>query len=159
MFNWRRWQSHVDKEIEKAIGDGKSDHLPGAGKPLNLGNDPNVPDDMKLAYKVMKDNDIAPEWIMLGKTLERKQRDLQTRIHKAVSNYRRGLVDAKRVPENMQEAYLQNVERVWQAAQHTLATLTDAYNNEILTYNLKVPPAVGQRRSFDLDAAIHQAMR
>lgn len=158
MFNWKRWQSHVDKEIEKAIGDGKSEHLPGAGKPLNLGNDPHVPDDMKLAYKIMKENDIAPEWIMMGKTLERKEADLHNRVKKAVDAYRRGQVDAKRAPANMQAEYLQNVEKVWQAAQKTLAVLVDAYNNEILTYNLKVPPAVGQRRRFDLPAAINRTL-
>lgn len=159
MFGWWRWQSYIDKEIQKAIGDGKSDHLPNAGKRLELDNDPNVPDDRRLAYKIMKDNDIVPEWIALGKTLEKKQRDLNTRVQKAVSNYKRGLADAKRAPENMQAAYAGNVEKVWQAAQRTLEALVENYNNEILTYNLKVPPAVGQRRPFDLQKAIEQAMR
>jgi DnaJ family protein C protein 28 len=57
----------ADDHIEKAMEAGAFDNLPGAGKPLQLEHDRLVPEEYRLAYRIMRDNDIQPEWIMLQK--------------------------------------------------------------------------------------------
>ena len=66
----KRWETLVDKMVREVIGDGNVSHLPGAGKPLDLGLDENTPADQRLVHKILKDHDIAPEWMMRGKALE-----------------------------------------------------------------------------------------
>ena len=63
------WGSYIDRQIRKAMEDGEFDNLPGEGKPLNIEEDENTPDAMRLAFKILKDNDLAPAWIMQGKDL------------------------------------------------------------------------------------------
>lgn len=140
----RRWQSKIDEAIQKFVRGGDSSDLPGAGKPLNLNEDPNVPDDMRMAYRIMAENEVVPEWIALGKSLEKKEADIRARLARAVKEYR----------TTRQVDYR---ERAWQATLGALKRLVKDYNDEVLTYNLKVPPSVRHRLFFDLDQAITEA--
>jgi len=54
------WENHVDRLIREAMKTGAFDNLPGAGKLLNL-DDELTPEHLRLAYKILKDNDLAPE--------------------------------------------------------------------------------------------------
>lgn len=60
----------VEMEIMKAREAGKFDNLEGAGKPLNLEENPDVPAEMRMAFKILKDNNFAPYWIELGKEID-----------------------------------------------------------------------------------------
>lgn len=70
----------IDDIMNDALKEGKFDNLPGAGKQLRIDDDPNTPEAMKMAYKIMKDNDLAPAWIEEGKGLERTEERLMTQI-------------------------------------------------------------------------------
>jgi DnaJ family protein C protein 28 len=150
-----RWQSMIDQEIQKMMSVENVEHLPGFGKPLKLDNDTYTPDDMRMAYKIMRDNDIAPEWIALGKDLEAAEQSLHDKLDAVVRSYRGGLADSLRAAPGTRES----IERRWQAAQRTLKTLADKYNAQVGTYNLKVPPTVGQRRIFNLEREIERALK
>lgn len=58
-----KWQDLISEQLEKAIGQGAFDNLPGAGKPLDLNENPNEPADMRMANKLLKDNNLSPAWI------------------------------------------------------------------------------------------------
>ncbi|HOQ09600.1 MAG TPA: DUF1992 domain-containing protein [Syntrophomonadaceae bacterium] len=60
----------VENQILKAQEEGKFDNLPGAGKPLKLEENPFEPADMRMVFKILKDNDCAPRWIELGKEID-----------------------------------------------------------------------------------------
>ncbi len=60
----------VEEQINKAKQRGDFDHLAGAGKPLDLEENPFEPAEMRMAYKILKDNDFAPYWIELGKEID-----------------------------------------------------------------------------------------
>ncbi|HAA09133.1 MAG TPA: DUF1992 domain-containing protein [Syntrophomonas sp.] len=60
----------VENQILKAQQEGKFDNLPGAGQPLKLEENPFEPADMRMAFKILKDNDFAPRWIELGKEID-----------------------------------------------------------------------------------------
>jgi hypothetical protein len=50
----------VEERIQSAIARGELDGLPGAGRPLELGDDALVPPEVRAAYRVLKNAGYAP---------------------------------------------------------------------------------------------------
>ncbi len=50
----------VERRIEAAIARGEFDNLPGAGKPLDLDGDPLVPEDLRVACRLLKNAGYVP---------------------------------------------------------------------------------------------------
>jgi DnaJ homologue, subfamily C, member 28, conserved domain len=59
----------VEERIRIAQKKGEFDNLPGAGKPLNLSEDQTVPEDLRMAYKILKNADCIPPEIELKKEI------------------------------------------------------------------------------------------
>lgn len=59
----------VEERIKEAQRKGAFDHLPGAGKPLNLADDHLIPEDLRMAYKILKNADCLPPEIELKKEI------------------------------------------------------------------------------------------
>jgi len=80
----RDWESAIDKKIREAMERGEFDNLRGAGKPQNLDDDPHVPADWRLAFKVLKDAGVAPEWIERGKAIRAELQSLATFLEQQI---------------------------------------------------------------------------
>lgn len=52
--------SLVESRIEEATASGDFDNLPGTGKPLDLDTDPLVPEELRAAYRVLKNAGFVP---------------------------------------------------------------------------------------------------
>jgi hypothetical protein len=50
----------VERRIEAAIARGELDNLPGAGRPMDLDDDPLVPDELRVAYRLLKNAGYVP---------------------------------------------------------------------------------------------------
>lgn len=50
----------AERRIAEAIARGELDDLPGAGRPLDLDDDPLVPEELRAAYRILKNAGIAP---------------------------------------------------------------------------------------------------
>ena len=50
----------AEKKIAEAIERGELDDLPGAGRPLELDDDALVPEDLRLAYRILKNAGYVP---------------------------------------------------------------------------------------------------
>jgi hypothetical protein len=111
----------TDDLIRRAIGDGTN--LPNAGKKLDL-DDPYTPDELKIAHKFLKDNDLAPSWINEGKGLDADREQLLRRIAAAVR--------ANSTPQ-------------------TLNADIAAFNKRILSFNLKAPQGISHKRMLDFE--------
>lgn len=147
-----RWDSHVDQTIRKAMEEGQMDNLPGAGKPLKLDNDPNTPNEMKLAYKILKDNDLAPDWMMTGRELNEREKKLRDRVQRTASAYQSSQRSESDPSKRIQ------AEHAWNRAQQQLALDSARFNRDLATYNLKAPQGVARRSHFDLQAEIRRAL-
>jgi Domain of unknown function (DUF1992) len=55
------YESFIEKQIQKAISEGKFDNLEGKGKPINLDAYFATPEDVRLGYSVLKANNFVPE--------------------------------------------------------------------------------------------------
>lgn len=136
-----QWESFVDEQIRRVIGDGNSAHLPGAGKPLRLDAD-DTPSDMRLAYKIMRDNNITPDWIAIGRDLEVERERIIAQLAAAYRQYKGRLADARRSNSAFAQ---QQAEAFWDGDQRILAEAITAYNKTLRDYNLKIPAGVAQR--------------
>jgi hypothetical protein len=59
----------ADQKIREAMEEGKFDNLPGKGKPLNLEDDSHLPEDLRLAYKILKNAECLPPELELRKEI------------------------------------------------------------------------------------------
>lgn len=50
----------AERRIEEAIARGELDNLPGAGRPLELDDDRLVPEELRLAYRILKNAGFVP---------------------------------------------------------------------------------------------------
>lgn len=63
------WQSLIEQRIQDAMERGLFDNLKGMGAPLNLDDDRFVPEDMKLAFRMLRSTGLAPLWVELNKEI------------------------------------------------------------------------------------------
>lgn len=59
----------AEQKIKEAIERGELDNLPGRGRPLNLEDDTFVPEDLRAAYRVLKNAGYLPPEIELRKEI------------------------------------------------------------------------------------------
>jgi hypothetical protein len=59
----------AEERIKKAQEEGAFDNLPGKGKPLPLDDDSAVPEDLRLAYKILKNSNCLPIEMELRKEI------------------------------------------------------------------------------------------
>ena len=60
----------AEERISDAVRRGEFDNLPGSGKPLELEDDRHIPDDLRLAYKVLKNAECLPPELELKKEIK-----------------------------------------------------------------------------------------
>ena len=77
----------AEERIRDAIQRGEFDNLPGSGKPLNLEDDRHIPDDLRLAYKILKNADCLPPELELKKEI-RKAEELLSSVADEGEKYR-----------------------------------------------------------------------
>jgi hypothetical protein len=59
----------LEEQIQRAMSEGKFDNLKGAGKPLNLDDYFATPEDIRVGYTMLKNNDFVPPEIELLKEI------------------------------------------------------------------------------------------
>ncbi|MBI5367578.1 MAG: DUF1992 domain-containing protein [Planctomycetes bacterium] len=65
------WYLFVERLLSEAQERGEFSNLPDAGKPIDLAENPFAPADWRLANKILKDNQLLPEFLERRKNLER----------------------------------------------------------------------------------------
>lgn len=61
----------AESRIQEAVDRGELDDLPGAGRPLQLDDDSLVPEDLRMAYRVLKNANYLPPELQTRKDIER----------------------------------------------------------------------------------------
>ncbi|HEU0202093.1 MAG TPA: DnaJ family domain-containing protein [Burkholderiaceae bacterium] len=89
-------QAIVENRIAEAIARGEFDHLPGAGKPLQLDDDLLVPAELRAAYRILKNAGYVPPEIEklseINSLLSMLERESLDADHAAASRRLRGLL-------------------------------------------------------------------
>jgi len=63
----------VEQRIKEAQDRGEFDNLPGQGEPLTLEDDTQVPEDLRLAYKILKNADCLPPEVEERKEIKKME--------------------------------------------------------------------------------------
>ncbi|WP_018864442.1 DUF1992 domain-containing protein [Thioalkalivibrio sp. ARh3] len=58
-------EAQVEAKLAEAARRGEFDDLPGAGRPLELDDDRDVPEELRMAFRVMKNAGYVPEAVRL----------------------------------------------------------------------------------------------
>ena len=135
----KQWETGVDIAIRKAMEAGEFNNLPGEGQPLDLNTNPYVPAHMQLAYKIMKENGIAPDWIVQSKTLTAKLDSWHSRLTAAHKTYTKT-----------------NNVVTWLTAKEKLGEDAEKLNKELVAFNLKLPRGVAHRPLLNLRIAVER---
>jgi hypothetical protein len=77
----------IEHKIREAMQRGEFDNLPGSGQPLQLEDDSHLPDDLRIAYKILKNADCLPPEVQLRKDI-RKTEELLAGIQDTQEKYR-----------------------------------------------------------------------
>jgi len=72
------FEALAEQKIQEAIARGEFDDLPGSGKPLELDDDPLVPEDLRVAYRVLKNAGFVPPELETRKEIADLNRLLAT---------------------------------------------------------------------------------
>jgi hypothetical protein len=77
----------IEERILQAQRRGDFDNLPGSGKPLEIEDNRHIPEDLKLAYKILKNAGCIPPEIELKKEIH-QTRDLLATMEDTAQKYR-----------------------------------------------------------------------
>ena len=77
----------IEQRIREAQENGEFDNLPGQGEPLDFEDEGHVPEDLRLAYKILKNADCLPPELELKKEI-RQMEDLLESIPDEKEKYR-----------------------------------------------------------------------
>jgi hypothetical protein len=81
------FQKIIEQRIKEAQERGEFDNLPGRGAPLRLEDDSKVPEDLRLAYKILKNADCLPPELELKREI-RQMEDMLEQIPDEREKYR-----------------------------------------------------------------------
>lgn len=77
----------VEERIRSAQKKGIFDNVPGNGEPLKLADDRHIPEDLRLAHKILKNADCLPPEIELKKEIQRTE-DLLAGMGETAEKYK-----------------------------------------------------------------------
>jgi hypothetical protein len=63
----------VEERIREAQENGEFDNLPGQGQPLPLDDNSHIPEDLRIAYKILKNADCLPPEIQEKKEIQQME--------------------------------------------------------------------------------------
>lgn len=88
-------EKFIEDKISKAMADGEFDNLSGAGKPLDLAWYFSLPEDLRLAFSVLKNAQCLPEEAVLLKEIDELKRQLDTADEEGKRRIRREINDKR----------------------------------------------------------------
>jgi hypothetical protein len=133
--------SLIDEILNDAMRRGDFDNLPGAGKPLRFEDESHVPHELRMAHRLLKENDLTPDWIAEAKALAAARAQVLSALERAGRRARDTAAG----------------DRAWMAALADFRVEAARLNKRILSLNLKLPPGVDHWPLIDIDREIGQA--
>jgi hypothetical protein len=153
------WRIIAERKIQEWVDRGGPEQLRNRGQKLELSDDPFVPSDLRLAYKIMKNAEVAPDWIEIGKDVEaqsRRAREATLQFRHLQRNDRLSLrlagpaqVEAARDRMELRRAHFADEQR---------ARLTHV-NHLIERFNRACPISGLHRMKLDVERELQDAVR
>lgn len=130
----------IEQRIQEAIANGEFDNLRGKGKPLAFTTNPYLDPSQELAFNLLQNNGVAPEWIERDKEIRREIETARQHLRQSWQEYQAHTID----------------EADWQAAIIQFEVLLKKINCKIEDFNLIVPILSCQRVKLKLEEELKQ---
>jgi hypothetical protein len=153
------WRIIAERKIQEWVERGGPERLTNKGQKLDLSDNPFVPSDLRMAYKIMQNADVAPDWIEIGKDVEaqsRRTREAALQFRHLQRNDRLSLrlagpaqAEAARDRMELRRAHFADEQR---------ARLTHV-NHLIERFNRACPISGLHRMKLDVEQELHDAVR
>ncbi len=130
----RQWSDVVEEILTEAQARGDFDNLPGKGQPLRLDDD-FYAGDKALAYRLLKNNDVAPPEIERGREIDAELARAQELLE--TLRWRRNALVGGRATVPAAERRMYNLVRDKTEAQYR--ELLRAINSKVLSLNILAP--------------------
>ncbi len=117
------WSRLIEQRIQDAMAQGLFDNLRGMGQPLNLDDDAFVPQELKMAFRMLRSNGLAPLWIEMNKEIRADIERLQRFLAHVHSRW--DCINAVQ-REHLRHEYQARIKDI---------------NSKILSYNIMAPSA------------------
>jgi DnaJ family protein C protein 28 len=137
----------AEEQIQRAMQEGKFDHLPGKGKPLHLEDNPFEDPEWRLAYHVLRTSGHALPWIETRRELEDALLAARAALQRTWEWRESALAESQPVPF---------VLAVWTQAVDTFCQRIEDYNQRVLSYNLQAPSDRFHLTRLDADGEIEK---
>jgi DnaJ family protein C protein 28 len=146
-------QDLVEEQIRKAQQRGEFDNLEGSGRPLDLEENPFEPAELRMVFKILKNNDFAPYWIELGKEIDA---DLQN-LWREVGRFTRytEMFCAEKHSKAAQQRYDKKKARFYFEQRLELEKI----NRKIVDFNLHCPTFQLGRSTMIIDNEMYKVIR
>ena len=87
-------EKFIDERVRKAMDDGEFDNLPGKGKPLDLRAYFETPEDLRMAYSILKSNNFVPEEVEILKEIDALKKRLEASVDEEQrSRFKKEIID------------------------------------------------------------------
>ncbi len=126
------FENPLDKIIREARERGAFDDLPGKGKPIRWEDESLVPEDQRLANRMLRSNGFTLDWIEQWREIEGQYQAACERLELARADWSAGTLDAAG----------------WAAERDGFNQQVRAINRRIIGYNLRVPHESFQRPAY-----------
>ncbi len=134
----------AERRIREAIEAGEFDNLTGAGKPLaDQEDNPFVPEDMRVAFKVLQNSGYAPDWMTLAQEIEEDVDRLKSSADYHFRMLREELAGIGSNPYAVKRlrSELDRLRNLHKRASAQYRQSLEAVNRKISTFNHTVPIA------------------
>ncbi len=130
----------VERRIQEAMANGEFDNLRGHGKPLLFNTNPYLDPAQELAFGLLQNNGLAPDWIERDKEIRQELVALREQLRLAWQDYQAN----------------PGSEATWQIAVTRFEEAVAKLNRKIDTFNLIVPIPAKQRFRLRLEDELHR---
>ena len=88
MYEGMSIEKAIEEKIQEAMANGEFDNLRGHGKPLDLNAYFNTPEEVRMAYAMLKSNEFVPREVELMREID----DLLAQLREAVDDAERAQI-------------------------------------------------------------------
>jgi DnaJ family protein C protein 28 len=136
---------YIESVIRKAIEEGKFENLSGQGKPLDLGENPFVAPEWRMAFRILEKEGLALPWMEKRKQIEASFETARASLARTWAWRQEKLAIGE------SEGW---VEAEWKKAVQVFEEQCAKLNKRIDDYNLETPGDVFQRERIDVGREI-----
>lgn len=146
------WGRLIERKLKEARDAGAFDALSRKGQ-IDLDDDAHVPEEDRLAMRLLKSNNMVPAWIEDDKALREKLFAARANVTRAHARQLMQLSKAQTAGERM------DIEDEWKCAWDRFARSVEEINKDIFDFNLRAPATSVQRLPLRLSEEMARLKR